>query len=521
MLRWTDRLKNALRTAGVAGIDFPIRDLDPDMDDEMKEEFREIREAEFVPPCVPSKRVMHSKKRLKASDDTTEDSAGASNVAPEFPPEFSWDDLEDLLLLADFLHNPLEVVRHGEREQGPETRPCPFDSHCVDILWLSSDEFISLCEIIPDCHHYSIEMQPIADPLYVYQRATFETFSYEEESAKGPTPMTAFRFIGQLFAPFEEDISACLCNFNARHIESITPAMYSSLFSIASDLSSDCVLYFKLSGNLFRDPLNELRVVQFHPSVQLTIEPNYEFEQGVTNEEVMDILRDLPHLAVWCVGDLPCAVASSLVESLRLIRHNDGHGWPQSVDEVSRNQIVKKLLIDFHNSKSLDDAVTLLKCVLAGHKSLEHLCMTVESMVDLENDFVDSFAGTISKTLSTLPNGLHVGLSHFSLIYIFRTSWACGVIRPCYLKIKCNAYWDNMISPWLVHNWFHTIPKEPPRSKIRASLPAELLGVATQALNQGVAYAETSNLIPHDLSASSWTILFCLLRRNVDPLVEE
>jgi hypothetical protein len=296
-------------------------------------------------------------------------------------------------------------------------------------------------------------------PINVYHRATFETFSYGEESAKGPTPMAAFRFIKHLFAPFEEELTKCSCRFNARHVESITPAMYTSFLSIASSLDRDDKLSFTLSGNLFRDPLQELRMIQFHPCIQLKIEPNFGYDLNVTKKELMDIARDFHHLYHWPVGDFPCLVANSLVESLHLSRHNNGPGWSESVAELSQNQIVKKLSVEFTNSKSLDEVAALVKSVLAGHKSLEHLSITAEFESGEQKRFVDRFPGAMSRTLSTKLNrcgsDLQVGLAYFGLTCIGRAPSACGLRSPRHWKVKCDGFWDNSISPWLVCNWLH------------------------------------------------------------------
>jgi hypothetical protein len=350
MLRWTDRLKNILIASGVEGIDFPISEADPDFEEAFREDWeelsdwpvREIREAEFIPRselAAPSKRCTRSSKRLKASDSSDElvDSAGTSDITSEFPPELRWDDLGQWLHLL-YSDDPLCVDDCIQRERRPETRPCPFADDCIDIFWVSPDEFISLSEIIRHCEHYSVQIGQMEGPINVYHRATFETFSYGEESAKGPTPMAAFRFIKHLFAPFEEELTKYSCRFNARHVESITPAMYTSFLSIASSLDRDDKLSFRLSGNLFRDPLQELTMIQFHPSIQLKIEPNFGYDLNVTKKELMDIARDFYHLSHWPVGDFPCLVANSLVESLHLSRHNNGPGWSESVAELSQNQ---------------------------------------------------------------------------------------------------------------------------------------------------------------------------------------
>jgi hypothetical protein len=526
MLRWADRLKHALRRGGVAGIDFPIGEDDPDCDCEDVDKFREIREAEFISPGeLPAPRSTRSTKRLKAGDsnDILAAASGSSDITSEFPPELRWDDLGRWLYYIDFTF-PLQPTHFGERDRGPETRPCPFATNCIDIFWLSPDEFISLSEIVPNCHHYTLEIGPMARPIYAYNRATYESFSYEEESPKGPTPMAAFRFIRHLFALLEKKISLCACTFNACHVESITPAIYTEFLSIVSSFDCDRFVTFKLSGNLFRDPLQELTMIQFHPSARLEIEPNEEFELGVTDKELMDIVRDCHHLSHWPVGNFPYLVANSLVESLHFSRHNNWPGWSESVAELSQNQIVKKLSIEFTNSKSLDDIAALVNSVFACHKSLEHLCMTTQLNSGQDESFVDMFAGKISSTLSTVSShggsGLHVGLSYFGLTCIGRKSKARRVRHPRYWKVKCNDYWDTMISPWLVYNWLHRKPDKPPLCKIPALLSTGLVGVATQAVNQGLAYAETSNLVPHDVSTSSATVLFCLLRRNFASLAE-
>jgi hypothetical protein len=166
-----------------------------------------------------------------------------------------------------------------------------------------------------------------------------------------------------------------------------------------------------------------------------------------------------------------------------------------------------------------------VKSVLAGHKSLEHLSITAEFESGEEKRFVDRFPGTMSRTVSTKLNrcgsDLQVGLAYFGLTCIGRAPSACGLRSPRHWKVKCDGFWDNSISPWLVCNWLHMMPgEEQPSSKIPVLLSTELVGVASQAVNQGIVYANASNLVPHHLSTSSATVLFCLLRRNFASLPE-
>jgi hypothetical protein len=319
--------------------------------------------------------------------------------------------------------------------------------------------------------------------------------------------------------------------------------MYTSFFSLVSDFDlSRREVLFTLSGCLLRDPLRELMTYQFHPAVRLAFcLPDSENDEpdpwedivypkdsvpGVTKEELEEIVSGLQYLSRWPVGET-FFVAKSMAKSVQLVRERDEPDWSATVTAISMNRQVEKLTVRFTNDNSLDDIALLVKSVLTGHDSLNRLCMSVEVISGNEKAFFDKLTEKISaqissgQTSSDLVQGsaptenfgtFHVGLKYFGLSFI---AWPSG---GSYL-FRSNHYWDTVVCPHLVHNWFH-LPQEPPSSLIPAFISAKLIGIGIKAVNQGLAYRKTTDLVARHLSTSSSGVLFRLLRRNLVSLAE-
>jgi hypothetical protein len=559
MLRWTNRLKEILievLQSDDGGIDYPMDDWDPDVDSEAR--VREIREAEFIPRTAPpvARATRASTKRQKLEVAEDDDAA----LQHEFPPEFRWSELVKWMSPPSHQVQRLEVEHFSfaRREKKVETRPCPFDECCIDILWVSPEEFVSFMKITYCRHHYSVKLRnpgwlvegvPV---LYAYHRATFDNFraaEYEAPPPQGPCPETPFRFIRHLVAPEATYISSYLCEFNVRTAEACTPTMYTSFFSLASDFDRNHrEILFTLSGCLLRDPLRELMAYQFHPAVRLAFrvpdsendEPDSEDDEalfgeinypedsvpGVSKEELEEIVSGLQHLSRWPVGEILFA-ASSTGKCVQLVRQRDEPDWSASVTVISLNRHVEKLTVRFTNDNSLDEIAVLVQAVLTGHDSLNQLCMTVEAVSGNEKTFFDKLTEKISAQTSSgqsssdlVPGSaptedwgtFKVGLKYFGLSFIACPSGGSVLFTS-------NRYWDTVVSPHLVHNWFH-LPQEPPSSLIPALVSTELIGIAVKAVNQGLAYRKTTNLVARHLSTSSSGVLFRLFRRNLVTLAE-
>jgi hypothetical protein len=556
MLRWTNRLKDILIEEG--GIDFPVEDWDPDFDfDSAEARFREIREAEFIPQSAPpavrrSSRTSSKRQKIAVAE------GGDTALEHEFPPDFRWHELVKWLSPPFCEVERLEVVPFGCREKKAETRPCPFDDHCIDILWVSPEEFVSFSKITYCRHHYSVKLRgmewfsKLASPVfYAYHRATFDYYDeleYEAVPPHGPCPEAPFRFIRHLVAPHAMDMSSYVCEFNVRTVEACTPTMYTSFFSLASDFDHNRrEILFTLSGCLLQDPLRELMTYQFHPAVRLAFhapdsendEPDSENDEpgpgdieypedsvpSVSKEELEEIVRGLQHLSRWPVGEIYFA-PSSRAKSVQLVRQRDEPDWPTAVTAISLNRHIEKLTVRFTNDNSLDDIALLVKTVLTGHDSLNQLCMTVEAVSGNEKAFFEKLTEKISAQTSSeqsspdLVSGsaptdwgtFQVGLKYFGLSFIACPSGGSVLFTS-------NRYWDTVVSPHLVHNWFH-LPQEPPSSLIPALLSTELVGIAVKAVNQGLAYRKTTDLVARHLSTSSSGVLFRLFRRNLVSLAE-
>jgi hypothetical protein len=75
-------------------------------------------------------------------------------------------------------------------------------------------------------------------------------------------------------------------------------------------------------------------------------------------------------------------------------------------------------------------------------------------------------------------------------------------------RIKSNPAWDSRMSPALLLNWQR-------EQETLTHENSSVIKVAVQAINKGVPYCSATNLMPVDLSASSATGIFVLLKSRL------
>jgi hypothetical protein len=435
----------------------------------------------------------------------------------------------DFSLLSRFTNNVTEFGYsiEGDSDQDsyvyPDEKECgEFPSGKFDILWVSKTEFIPL-HYIDDYHGVSVNRLYAMGVQLDEKLVCFNAFrNGAMKSAPAAAPLG---FLRHLLTPILHVIPRIVIKcFMNPPIEEVLLLIPTTAVCITKNIE---ISMESPSADLLR----ALASHPFHRRVLLHLETEQKIEHdrypvsnkdgSATAEEMNRLLREfqhcahlqVPHELLYSEAQDDSFAINPCFESLTIAASGSTQLSLKLLEGIVQNKRLTRLTVECHfdsSSEEPDWNNDLFRGVVFVRSS-NLQCLTLASRYDafdFDSDSVsleseqDAFDG-LTEVLESQSNSKH-GLSRFLF------SFPHSRLKPA---IKSNSLWDARFSPSLLVNCLHRQPGGIPSRSVA--------GFSIERINQGVLYRCATNLIPCDLSASSATAIFdvlrCVLSENSRP----
>jgi hypothetical protein len=523
MLRWTSRLRNHLISNGHEIYMF-------NRDVENGHTLCDLHEAEWV--LDPPKR---KRKKMTNANPLSDlfDLLRTEKMRREFGPSYHTD------VVLPFVNEGDDSV-FGENNSRDGALVAEED--LIDVLWLSPTEFVSKHRIgtftLQDVwlHHYwircALDINPPGHHLCFVDFCAYGLPEFNgEEISCGPAPEQTIHLLRQLLAPWMRKLSSI--SIELREYPSLPTSVFATMTSLFP--RKDHVIDFKLRehrncielsfhGHVSNDHMRHLSQYPFHPIVCLRFEGASLGPRG-RQQFLNDLFRQFQHLRQ--------------LRPPECLLHFDS----ESVSFTS-NPAFEQLVLEDDDLRKTPRLPQAVLEGLAGNKNTN--CLTLHSRLNEQSveaiisgffqisapavglslvplvPWLTPFAGwdsTAQSFLSALTEriasdssrkfGRSHGLSHF----FFRVP---GVECP-----SSNATWDSLALPSLLLNWLHNRRKREASLVTAGPLKVQMAEFTIRAVNQGSLIRNASNLIPYDLSTSSASVIYDVIRQDVELLGDQ
>jgi hypothetical protein len=386
-----------------------------------------------------------------------------------------------------------------------------------DILWVSKTEFIALHRIAVDPglhveHLYTIEVHASKKLLRLQ---AFRTGIKKTVPAAAP-----LGFLCQVLTPIFHVVSRivikCWTNPPVDEVLSLIPTASAHItrnIEIAIEAPSTDLLRALVSHPFHRRVVLQLEVGQ---STMHDEHPVSHEDGRATAGQINNLLREFRypvHLQVpYVLLDYEAAdevfTVNPVCESITIAANGGKQLSPRLLEGIVRNKSMTRLTIDYRDLSFRDyypeipewNKALFNSVVFENESSLQVLILAsrfdyfdfdgVATLLEMEQAaFV-----RLTQVLESQSNTKH-GLSRFILTFPHSR------LKPA---IKSNDLWDARFSPSLLVNCLRRQP---------GGIPSRnFAGHAIERINQGVLYQHATNLVPCNLSASSATAIFDILR---------
>jgi hypothetical protein len=391
------------------------------------------------------------------------------------PPPFTFSMLKRIMYQGCRFHREILIQKS---EENPEeitvrTENDPGDEGGVDILWLSNTEFITSLAVIrffDRVSHYSLvisskddsALESMDNSLGLLVYSVGQLFSKDEKSDG-----LAFKFLDHVLGQSTEmrvdiDFSQASVLPSVESVLSVIPTSAQSLMKCRE------IRFTSRSKEL----ISAFSSFPFHRNVRLCFPERYSrFHFEASNYlELNNLLGECKHLRHLQVHhDILAATSAPLIVSPAL----------------------ESLTLELYNSPLLDK---IADGVFTSIKQMAFEWHSTPTSIGAQLWFDQNTACFCSRASNCLR----------------MSSLRFGTRAP----IKSNFHWDTGFFPVLVINWLHDGEDGYPATTKKAMI-GSLTGLAVQAINRGVIFAKTTNVIPLDLSVSNASAAFAVLRNYI------
>jgi hypothetical protein len=188
---------------------------------------------------------------------------------------------------------------------------------------------------------------------------------------------------------------------------------------------------------------------------------------------------------------------------------SDAQLSPKMLDGIACNQGLDHLTVhcgDLATSGRLERIIDIFRRVVLCRDSHLHMITFASGIFYWDKRSLQNEQGAFEQLTELLDPNLNSyhGLSSLRWTFSHFSSWDNDIHG--HLAIRSNSRWDARFSPALVLNWLK-------RHRVYPSQPVS--GLAIQRINQGGLYSYATNLVPWDLSTSSASAIYDMLRYRV------
>jgi hypothetical protein len=397
-------------------------------------------------------------------------------------------------------------------------QPIP-DGENVDILWISVGEFVT-CQHLQMYHGffgnhlYSVTFQLREHVLDLY------AYDFKREGPRDNfSSETPLRFFCHVLKPILPVLRRFAVEFVYNHLDPPVDAALALVPTTDVDFANDVTIFFEgpsdaqlralashpvnrrvllclKMGNLFRFPPKRLNgfLLGFRHPINLQIPRELEHFDG--EEEPFVVNPAFRSLTVRS-ATMSCCLSTKMI------------------DGIASNKSLKSMTIDCenwgidlsHGSKVPNWLLDLFRsAILPSDNNLECLSFVTHhnyrnkpQPVELRQAAFGELAARLLCRVWDHDNRC------FTSERPARNVHSVSTFRLLSKPMKSNVYWDSLLfSPALVLNCLHRVLGGRP--------PGIIAALAVQRINQGFLYRFATNLIPCDLSASSASAMFDILR---------
>jgi hypothetical protein len=398
------------------------------------------------------------------------------------------------------------------------------DGEKVDVLWISAEVFVtSQYHIGGSWNLFGEHLYSITVTLHQH-RLELHAHSRRSEVPQHYMSETPLRFFCHFLTPILHLGPSVVVCFVDNRSEPPIDAFLALIPTTDQCITNDVTICF------FRPSRGHMQVLASHPvhrRVCLCLEIGYLFRYS--REEMNQYLlgfRQPVHLRIprilngFFYNEVPFvenpALVSLTIESGGLLETELSK---KMIDGIAKNTNIKSLLIDCDDWGTYTDfgrqvpcwVIELLRDAVLTSSSLECLLFAVNRNRDYEPRSSACKQAAFDHLTSELVSRIRV--------------WDCDKrrysVRPAHQvhsvskfqvrsqrPLKSNACWDSVLfSPALVLNCLHRLQGGSP--------PGNTAALAVLRINQGILYSFATNLIPCDLSVSSASTTFYVLRSGL------
>jgi hypothetical protein len=384
----------------------------------------------------------------------------------------------------------------------------------VDVLWISAETLVTSQNPIHGPGLLGVRLYSITVEL-LQHRLELHAYSIVSEASQAYTSEFPLRFFRHVLTPILHLGPNVVVDFAANRSEPPVEASLALVPTTDQCLTNDVEICF------VRPSLAHLRALASHPvhgRVCLCLEMGnlYRFSFEKMNHHLLGFRQPvhlrIPHKLNGFNGqEEPFVVNPALMSLTIQSEAYPGYLSKKMIDGIAKNTNIKSLSIDCEDwgSETLSGGkapkwvVELFRCVVLPSRSLE--CLVFAANRTFRNEpkhpvcrqaAFDQLTRRLKSRRWDFDRRCWLALNAHSVSKFRLRS------KP---PLKSNEDWDSLLfSPALVLNCLHR--------QLGGIPPGNTAALAVQRVNQGVLYSFATNLIPCDLSVSSASATFVILR---------
>jgi hypothetical protein len=410
-----------------------------------------------------------------------------------------------------------------------------FDNQSVNILWLSPNEFVSPISFV--CSYtYSVEFsfnkrftKWSSLKLYAYHIDNFFT-NHDELSF----PEVTLHFLQHIVPPVADRITKIGFHLSTDAKHTPPTAVASMLELVPTNMAGQGVrekndyLRVLFEGELSEEHVEVFLCYPFHPNVRFGFEMCEGLTAGRYNQLLLqfqhlrhiEVPYDLEYMSIDC-GDSPFT-ANIAFESLTVTVQKK---FPLKVMEgISANPNIQHLIVHHYRETQCNNTKRNVSELLRRKiKSLT--AFTVQCFLTSCEDSsckAPHLQACFSDWCRFLCTGDNRKLIQSWELSSFRFEFEDGREEP-FIKVN-RAHpaerWDTLAMPSLALNWYRQTQQPQSLSPVVPAQEIRMIPLAIWAVNHGVVYRKTTNIIPLNMSASSSTVIYAMLQQNLNSLIK-
>jgi hypothetical protein len=414
---------------------------------------------------------------------------------------------------------PFQTDLHRSQFAQENSQGRPIHDRSVAILWISATEFISAVRI----SHFGVHSvgvfwsddlgHVVATKLYATSLLNF----YGDKVSRGPLPMKTFGFLRELIYSTMSQILKIELGISERDVPSKTfDAMLSLLPTNARKCERQGYLQvvFRLRTSLGAE--QSLQSYPFHRSIVLRLSEVLPIDlkqlnalfRHVQHLRHIHVQRSLVDLQLDALDDDPFT-ANPVLESIVL--EPKGRVLSQALlDGVARSTSIRHLTLTSAGEARQDApnfCEVLCRAVQGKFSNLETLTIALNSQSTAPQSAFSAMTYLIPAQLNKKTwSGFGVACVRFTL-------W--NSLQPP--VVRSNRIWDSHVVPVLAKNWFNRHLQKQSSSTAGESgvFDSRLIRLAIRAVNQGIVFGKTTNVVPSDMAFSNAILIFHLIKESV------